>query len=60
LRRYRLIGKRQQAEAQSAEAQGARGECKTHGHLLKRLLTGEPSSIAVACGHHDEGGMKLR
>jgi hypothetical protein len=53
------MGQSQKAEAQGAEAQGARGECKTHGHLLKRLLTGEPTSIALACGHHDEGGMKV-
>jgi hypothetical protein len=38
LRRDRLSGQCQKAETKSAEAQGARGKCKTHGYFLKRRI----------------------
>jgi hypothetical protein len=59
LRRCRLIGKRQNAETQSAEAQNARRECKTHRYLLKGPIT-QQTSIATACRRSDEASMKLR
>jgi hypothetical protein len=59
LRRDRLSGLCQKTETQCAEAQGTRGECKTHGYFLNRQLD-EQTRIAVVCSRPDEASMKLR